>query len=46
MRRFPLSDGFEKNLLFYFPLDNGIDLVRVVRGNRNLKQLAATGFFG
>ncbi len=46
MRRFPVSDGFEKNCLFYFPLQDGVDLVRVVHGSRNLPQLFAEGFFG
>ncbi|MBM3740989.1 MAG: type II toxin-antitoxin system RelE/ParE family toxin [Acidobacteria bacterium] len=46
MRRFPLSDGFEKILLFYFPLKDGIELVRVVHGNRNLDRLLMEGFFG
>jgi toxin ParE1/3/4 len=46
MRRFPLSDGFEKILLFYFPLSDGIDLVRVVYGGRDLERLFAKGFFG
>ena len=41
MRRFPVSDGFEKVLLFYFPLQDGIDLVRVVHGRRALIQLLA-----
>src|ERR1700747_2021672 len=45
MRRFPVSDGFEKTLLFYFPLTDGVDLVRVVHGSRDLKQLLAEGFF-
>ncbi|MBI4902809.1 MAG: type II toxin-antitoxin system RelE/ParE family toxin [Acidobacteria bacterium] len=27
IRRFPLSDGFEKTLLFYFPMKDGIELV-------------------
>jgi len=31
MRRFPVSDGFEKILLFYFPLENGVDIVRELR---------------
>lgn len=39
MRRFPLPPGFEDILLFYFPLDDGIDLVRVVRGSRDLERL-------
>jgi len=46
MRRFPLSDGFEKILHFYFPLQDGIDLVRVVHGSRELERLLAEGFFG
>lgn len=41
IRRFPVSDGFKKILLFYFPLRDGIDLVRVVHGNRNLERLFA-----
>src|SRR4051812_42303290 len=36
MRRFPVCDGFETLLLFYFPLKDGVDLVRVVNGNRDL----------
>ena len=39
MRRFPLSDGFEKILLFYFPLQDGVELVRVVQGSRDLDRL-------
>jgi toxin ParE1/3/4 len=27
MRRFPVSGGFEKILLFYFPIQDGVDLV-------------------
>ena len=46
MRRFPVSDGFEKILLFYFPLVDGIELVRVVHGNRDLERLLLEGFFG
>jgi hypothetical protein len=46
MRRLPLSDGFERILLFYFPLNDGVDLVRVVHGNRDLERLLAEGFFG
>lgn len=37
--------GFEKILLFYFPLSNGVDLVRVVHGSRNLARLFDEGFF-
>jgi toxin ParE1/3/4 len=46
MRRFPVSDGFGKILLFYFPLQDGVDLVRVVHGSRDLERLLAEGFFG
>lgn len=46
LRRFPVSDGFESVLLFYFSLPDGIDLVRVVHGYRDFKQLLADGFFG
>jgi plasmid stabilization system protein ParE len=41
-----VSGGFEKILLFYFPLRDGVDLVRVVHGSRQLGQLLAEGFFG
>ena len=30
MRRFPITNGFDSILLFYVPLRNGIDLVRVL----------------
>ncbi len=43
MRRFPVGGGFEKILLFYFPLDDGIDLVRVVHGSRDLERLFSEG---
>ena len=46
IRRFPLADGFEKILLFYFPRRYGIELVRVVHGNRDLERLLMEGFFG
>jgi toxin ParE1/3/4 len=46
MRRMPVGGGFEVILLFYFPLRNGVDLVRVVHGNRNLERLLSEGFFG
>ncbi len=38
MRRFPVSDGFEKILLFYLPLKDGVDLIRVVHGSRDLER--------
>lgn len=46
MRRFPLSDGFEKILLFYFPLKDGIELVRVLHGGQDIERLLLEGFFG
>ena len=46
MRRFPVSGGFEKILLFYFPLPDGIEIVRIVHGKRDLEQLLLEGFFG
>jgi len=46
MRRFPVTDGFESMLLFYFPLQDGIDLVRVVHGSRDFQRLLTEGFFG
>jgi toxin ParE1/3/4 len=45
IRRFPISDGFEKMLLFYFPLQDGVDLVRVVHGSRDLERLFVEGLF-
>jgi toxin ParE1/3/4 len=45
MRRWPVKD-FEKILLFYFPLPDGVDLVRVVHGSRDLNALFDEGFFG
>jgi toxin ParE1/3/4 len=38
LRRWPVK-GFESILLFYFPMPDGIDLVRVLHGSRNLLQL-------
>jgi toxin ParE1/3/4 len=46
LRRFPVLDGFEKILVFYFPLQDGVDLIRVVHGSRDLERLLAEGFFG
>jgi toxin ParE1/3/4 len=46
IRRFPVTDGFEKILLFYLPQKSGIELIRAVHGNRNLNQLLQEGFFG
>jgi toxin ParE1/3/4 len=39
MRRVPVGDGFEKTLLFYFPLSDGVDLVRVLHGNQDLDRI-------
>lgn len=39
MRRFPIGEAFERILLFYLPLSDGVDLVRVVHGSRNLDRL-------
>lgn len=46
IRSFPVAGGFEAILLFYFPLEDGVDLVRVVHGRRNLARLAEERFFG
>lgn len=46
MRRVPVRDGFETILLFYFPLQDGVDLIRVVHGSRDLERLLTEGFFG
>ena len=37
MRRFPISGSFERVLIFYFPLADGIDVVRVIHGSRDLE---------
>lgn len=46
LRRFPVSDGFERILLFYFPLQDGVDLVRVIHGSRDLERLFGEEFSG
>jgi toxin ParE1/3/4 len=46
MRRFPVTDGFEKILIFYFPLIAGMDLVRIIYSSRDLKRVLDEGFFG
>ena len=43
IRRVPVSGPFEAMLLFYFPLPDGIDLVRVVHGSRDLERLFSEG---
>lgn len=40
MRRFPVI-GFEKYLIFYLPLGNGIDVIRVLHGARDIDNLFA-----
>jgi toxin ParE1/3/4 len=42
MRRFPAIDGFEAMLLFYLPSQDGIELVRGIRGSRDLRRLFST----
>lgn len=39
LRRFPLSGGFEKTLVFYLPAENGIDVLRVLHGSQDLQNL-------
>lgn len=39
MRRFHVTDGFEALHLFYFPLEDGIDLIRVVHGSQDLQRV-------
>lgn len=46
MRRFPVSGGFERILIFYFPLPSGIEVVRVLHGHRNLELLWNEGILG
>ena len=43
LRRFPIKDGFEEILMFYFPRYQGIEMVRVVRGTRNIAALLNEG---
>ncbi len=45
LRRFPVGEGFEKILLFYLPLSDGVDLVRILHGHRDLKTLFEEGLF-
>jgi toxin ParE1/3/4 len=39
LRRFPLSAPFQKYLVFYQPLANGIEVVRVLYGSRDLEPI-------
>ncbi|HQH28153.1 MAG TPA: type II toxin-antitoxin system RelE/ParE family toxin [Oligoflexia bacterium] len=38
IRRWPIK-GFEKIFAFYFPLSDGIDVIRVLHGGRDLQKL-------
>jgi len=40
LRRFPVK-GFEKYLVFYLPHENGIDVIRVLHGARDIETLFA-----
>ena len=40
LRRFPVS-GFDKYLIFYLPHENGIDVIRVLHGARDIEDLFA-----
>ena len=42
LRRFPVSDGFDNILVFYFPLQDGVDIVRVLHGSRDMMRLFET----
>ena len=41
LRRFPVSSPFEKYLLFYYPSANGIEVVRILYGSRDLEPILA-----
>ena len=43
MRRWPVKD-FGKILFFYFPLPDGVDLVRMIHGSRDLAEMFEDGF--
>ena len=38
IRFFPIK-GFSKYLVFYLPIDKGIEIVRVIRQSRNITQI-------
>lgn len=46
LRRFPVSGEFAAVLLFYFPLEDGVELVRVLHGARDLDNLLEEGRHG
>jgi hypothetical protein len=46
LRRFRLSSKFDKVILFYLPLPDGIELARVLHGNRDVEKLISDGLFG
>lgn len=39
IRRFRVGGGFERILLFYIPVPNGIDLIRVIHGSRDWEHI-------
>ncbi len=41
LRVWPIR-GFEKNLIFYFPIENGIEVIRVLYGMRDLESIFGT----
>jgi len=46
IRRCPVSGPYDSVLIFYYPLADGIDVVRIVHARRDLEQLARERFFG
>lgn len=45
IRLFSVSDRFGKLLLFYMPVEGGIDLIRVIHASRDIGSLLAEEFF-
>jgi toxin ParE1/3/4 len=43
MRRFPVSDGFERVIIFYLPAPDGVEVVRAIHASRNLERLLSEG---
>ena len=39
LRMFPVSGGFDSHLLFYRPIRDGIELVRVLHGARDIEAI-------
>jgi toxin ParE1/3/4 len=44
MRRFSIR-GFEKFLIFYFPRENGIEVIRVIHGSRDILKIIEHNIF-